>query len=112
MAPRCTTPSGASYSERRYPDGFDEVDAGEVAGRHLDAIATDHVLELSHVERTRIFNLGYYTWVEQQGVSLADFDRRKDQRFWQGLVDTIPEWDRLIDEFNDEVGDARGRRVS
>ena len=39
-------------------------------------------------------------------MSLEDFDRRKHQPFWQGLVDTIPEWDRLIDEFNDEVGHA------
>jgi cysteine synthase len=101
-----------AYEDRRYPNGFDEVNAGETAGRHLDAIVDDHVLELSHVERTRIFNLGYYTWVEQQGVSLDDFDRRKDQRFWQGLVDSIPQWDRLIDEFNDEVGHAPGRRVS
>ena len=101
-----------SYEERRYPDGFDEINAGEVTGRYLDAIADDHVLELSHGERTRIFNLGYYTWVEQQGVSLEDFDRRKDQRFWQGLVETIPEWDRLIDEFNEEVGHVAGRRVS
>jgi hypothetical protein len=100
-----------SYEERRYPDGFDEINAGEVTGRYLDAIADDHVLELSHGERTRIFNLGYYTWVEQQGVSLEDFDRRKDQRFWQGLVETIPEWDRLIDEFNEEVGHVAGRRV-
>jgi len=45
-------------------------------------------------------------------VSLEDFDRRKDQRFWQGLVETIPEWDRLIDEFNEEVGHVAGRRVS
>jgi cysteine synthase len=101
-----------SYEERRYPEGFDEVNAGEACGRYLDAIADDHVLELSHVERTRIFNLGYYTWVEQQGVSLEDFDRRRDQRFWQGLVASIPHWDRLIDEFNDEVGHASGRRVS
>jgi len=101
-----------SYEARRYPNGFDEVNAGETVGRHLDAIADDHVLELSHVERSRIFNLGYYTWVEQQGVSLEDFDRRRDQRFWQGLVDTIPEWDRLIDEFNDEVCHAPGRRAS
>jgi cysteine synthase len=101
-----------SYEKRRYPHGFDEVNAGEAFGRHLEAIADDHVLELRHVDRTRIFNLGYYTWVEQQGVSLDDFDRRKDQRFWQGLVDTIPAWDRLIDEFNDEVGHAPRRRVS
>jgi cysteine synthase len=101
-----------SYEQRRYPDGFDEINAGEAAGRYLDATAPDHVLELSHVERTRIFNLGYYTWVEQQGVSLDLFDRRKDQSFWRGLVDTIPAWDRLIDEFNDEVGHVPGRRVS
>ncbi len=99
-----------SYKERSYPDGFDEINAAEVTGRYLDAIADDHVLELSHGERTRIFNLGYYTWVEQQGVSLEDFDRRKDQRFWQGLVETIPAWDRLIDEFNEEVGHVRPQR--
>ncbi len=103
---------GSAFARRHYPDGFDEVNAGETFGRHLDGIADDHVLELGHVERTRIFNLGYYTWVEQQGVSLDDFDRRKDQGFWQDLVETIPAWDRLIDEFNDEVGHAPRRRVS
>jgi cysteine synthase len=101
-----------AYESRRYPHGFDEVNAGEAFGRHLDAIAGDHVLELGHVERKRIFNLGYYTWVEQQGISVDDFDRRGDQRFWQGLVETIPAWDRLIDEFNDEVGHAPRRHVS
>ncbi len=101
-----------AYEQRRYPFGFDEVNAGETFGRHLDAIADDHVLELGHAERKRIFNLGYYTWVEQQGISVDDFDRRQDQRFWQGLVETIPAWDRLIDEFNDEVGHAPRRHVS
>ena len=67
-------------------------------------IVDDHVLELTHFDRKRIFNLGYYTWVEQQGVPIDDFDRRKDQRFWRDLVDSIPAWDRLIDEFNAEAG--------
>ena len=60
-------------------------------------------LELTFVERKRIFNLGYYTWVEQQGVSIDDFDRRRSQDFWHGLAETIPAWDRLIEDFNDEV---------
>jgi cysteine synthase A len=47
--------------------------------------------------------------VEQQGVSLDDFEQRRDQRFWRSLVDGIPTWDRLIDNFNAEVGAARGR---
>jgi cysteine synthase len=99
-----------SYLARRYPDGFDEVSAGEIFARHLDGVVDDHVLELTHRERKRIFNLGYYTWVEQQGVSVADFDKRRDQRFWRGLTDSIPAWDNLIAEFNAEVGAAPSRR--
>jgi cysteine synthase len=96
-----------SYLARRYSDGFDEVNAGEIFGQHLDGVADDHVLELTHSERKRIFNLGYYTWVEQQGVSVEEFDRRKDQAFWRALVETVPVWDRMIQEMNEEVG-ARG----
>jgi hypothetical protein len=105
------TDSAAMYgSERRkfaakaYPGGFDVIAASEVAGRHLDAAGVDHVLELSHTERNRIFNLGYYTWVEQQGVPLAEFDRRRGPEFWEKLQAAIPRWDRLIEEMNAEVG--------
>jgi cysteine synthase len=95
-----------AYRARHYSNGFDEADAGELYGRYLAGIADDHMLDLTYVERKRIFNLGYYTWVEQQGVSVEDFDRRKSQDFWRGLVDTIPVWDRLIEDFNAEVGGA------
>jgi hypothetical protein len=50
--------------------------------------------------------------VEQQGVSVEDFDRRRDQRFWRDLVDSVPAWDRLIDEFNAEAGDGLARQAS
>src|SRR6266550_1599337 len=46
-----------AYATRRYANGFDEVNAGEAFGRHLEGIVDDHVLELGHAERTRIFNL-------------------------------------------------------
>jgi len=95
-----------AYRAKQYANGFDEVDAGELFGRYLGGITDDHVLDLTYGERKRIFNLGYYTWVEQQGVSLEDFDRRKNQEFWRGLVDTIPTWDRLIEDFNAEVAGA------
>jgi cysteine synthase len=96
-----------NFMTLRYPDGFDEVRAAEIFSRHLEGIVDDHVLELTHLDRKRIFNLGYYTWVEQQGVAIDDFDRRRDQRFWHGLVGSVPLWDRLIDEFNAEVGAER-----
>lgn len=98
-----------SFLARRYRDGFDEVNAGEIFSRHLEGVADDHVLELTHFDRKRIFNLGYFTWVEQQGVTIEDFEQRKDQRFWRNLVDSIPVWDRLIEDFNAEVGAGLAR---
>jgi hypothetical protein len=98
----------ASERERclaiRFAEGFDEVAAGEVFAGHLLAASDDHLIELTHVDRRRVFNLGYYTWVEQQGVALEAFDRRKDQGFWQQLQASIGAWDRLIEDFNRETG--------
>ncbi len=93
-----------SYLARHYPGGFDEVNAGEIFGHHLQGIADDHLIELTHTGRRRIFNLGYYTWVEQQGVPVEDFDRRKDAAFWTDLQASIPAWDRLIADFNADTG--------
>jgi cysteine synthase len=105
------TDSAALYgSERRkfltthYPDGFDAVGAGEVFGQHLLGVADNDVLELTHAERSRIFNLGYYTWVEQQGVPLEAFERRRAQGFWAELQRAAPAWDALIAEFNAVAG--------
>lgn len=95
-----------SYREQHFGEGFDEVNAGEIFGSCLSSVATDHVVELTDQLRRQIFNLGYYTWVEQQGVSVEDFDRRRSQSFWDSIADSLPAWDRLIEEFNAEVWGA------
>ena len=79
---------------------FETIDAAEVFGQHLAAVSTDHLTELSHLDRNRIFNLGYFTWVEQQGISIEDFEARRSQEFWKALLDLVPAWDELIVEFN------------
>ncbi len=79
---------------------FDALRAAEVFGRYLLAAATDHTLELNRTGRERIFNLGYYTWVEQQGIALDDFDARRDQAYWDGLMELVPIWDAMIGAFN------------
>jgi cysteine synthase len=89
---------------RYFPDGFDEVAAGEVFGEHLLGAAADDLLELTSVDRHRIFNLGYYTWVEQQNISLEDFESRRSQSFWSGIHELVRDWDALIDEFNARTG--------
>ena len=40
------------------------VAAGETWGRWLAATTTDNMIELDLLDRKRIFNLGYFTWVE------------------------------------------------
>jgi hypothetical protein len=59
---------------------------------------------MSERDRQRVFNLGYFTWVEQQGVSVEDFEARRGQDFWVGLRQLIPVWDDMIEAFNAESG--------
>jgi cysteine synthase len=87
-----------------YPEGFDAVAAGEDFGRNVLGATTDNFLELTLTDRERIFNLGYFTWVEQQGVDLEEFTARRDQQFWKDLRQLVPVWDGMIEELNDRTG--------
>lgn len=89
-----------SARKKYFDRGLNSITMAEAFGRYVLAATTDSMLELSRIERERIFNLGYYTWVEQQGVSLKDFDARRSQVFWDDLLDLLPVWDSLIDRFN------------
>jgi cysteine synthase len=93
-----------SARRRFFPGGFGAKDAARVIDLSLTGASTENVLPLGPSERRRIFNLGYYTWVEQQGISVEDFDRRKDQAFWREVAGSTRDWDRLITEFNAEAG--------
>jgi cysteine synthase len=93
------------YLKRRHNSGEMSGElAAEIVGEHLCGASDEHVLEATSRERERIFNLGYFTWVEQQGVGIAEFDRRKSQGFWRELHDLIPRWDEMIDAFNRDNG--------
>jgi cysteine synthase len=105
------TDGAAMYASERklatakyFAGAFDEVSAAESFGEHLLGTGTDNLLELTYEERSRIFNLGYFTWVEQQGVSLEEFEVRRDQAFWTRLHGQVGAWDALIDEFNAATG--------
>ncbi len=90
-----------SQAEQRLKNGqFGELTAAETYGRWLLGAATDHIIELDRPGRERIFNLGYYTWVEQQGVSLEEFDARRDSAFWDDLMNLVGIWDGMIENFN------------
>ncbi len=97
--------SERTLAEARYfPDGFDTVDAAEIFGEHLLGAATDLLRELTYEERARIFNLGYFTWVEQQGIPLEAFEARRHQSFWEAQRARAAGWDALIGEVNERTG--------
>lgn len=88
----------------RFDGDFDAVRASETFGQYILGANSEHLLELSGADRNRIFNLGYFTWVEQRGVSLAEFEARRDLGFWRKLIRLPGIWDNLITELNERVG--------
>jgi cysteine synthase len=101
------------YLQRRHNRcDMTEQLAAELVGEHLQGAGTEHVLDMTERERARIFNLGYFTWVEQQGIALADFERRRSQTFWTGLHALVPLWDEMITAFNRDSGMARADQTS
>jgi cysteine synthase len=91
-----------------YPGGFDDPDAEAALATYIDGVDTTHVLEMDQVSRDRVFNLGYFTWVEQQGVSIPDFEVRRNQSWWDGLRSLTGTWDAMIEQFNADTGASHG----
>ena len=94
----------ARVLEREFGGRFDVPAAARVHERWMLGAGTDHVLPLDERERRRIFNLGYFTWVEQRGVAVEHFVARREQRFWTRLRALVPEWNQRITEFNARAG--------
>ncbi len=92
----------------RFAAGFDEGEAAAVFEEHLASVDTNtafnRAMEMGPVERNRVFNLGYFTWVEQQGIAIEDFDVRRDQAWWGSLRGLLDTWDGMIAAFNAETG--------
>lgn len=87
----------------RFGGELTTVGAAEIWGEHLGNVTTDHMIDCTERDRNRIFNLGYYTWVEQQGTPFELFEARRSQSFWRGLRRYLPVWDEMIVEFNARV---------
>ncbi len=78
------------------------------ADRDLDRLAgisVDHLLELSQVDKRRVHQLKYFTWVEQLGKDVAELRAQWDDHhaYWGGLRGQVGALDRMINEFNAEV---------
>ena len=66
---------------------------------------TSNMIELNYLQRRRIHNLKYFTWIEQQGKLVEELDQQwYDLEYWNSIHLKVPEIDRLIKEINNRVG--------
>lgn len=84
---------------------YTEIDAATNFERYLQGVSTDNMLELNYIDRRRIHNLKYYTWVEQQGKTYEEIQAQwYDEKYFTGIQNQVEEIDALIEEFNSDVG--------
>ena len=95
----------------RLPGGFGAVEAAETFGQYVLGAGTDDLLELTPAERERIFNLGYFTWVEQQGVAVRRLRRPPRPGLLARPAGERPRLGRR-DRGDERAGRGRGGRVT
>jgi len=78
--------------------------AAQDHARYLLGAGVDYLQELGYWDRKRLHNLKYFTWVEQQGKTSEELAELWEPDFWTGIWAQVPEWDRLIDRFNERTG--------
>lgn len=84
---------------------FTDLAASGVFHQYLMGESTDNMQELTYVDRKRIHNLKYFTWVEQQGKTYEEIQAQwYDPNYWTSIHGHVDELDALIDAFNERVG--------
>ena len=74
--------------------------------KHIASIKTDNMQELTYIDRKRVHNLKYYTWVEQQGRTAEELNALwyDDEHTWGAVRREAEDIDKLIHEFNERTG--------
>jgi cysteine synthase len=86
---------------------FTAISAARAHTGSLERQGVDHFKELTFPEKKAIHNLKYYTWVEQQGKTYEEICAQWQPEYWTELFTReAAEFDRLIDQFNQEVARA------
>ena len=84
---------------------FTVTDAARTHAGSVERLGVGDFRELTYQDRKAIHNLKYYTWVEQQGKTYEEINAQWDPEYWRELFeDEVVHFDRLIEEFNAEVG--------
>ncbi len=105
------TDSAVMYASRvrELNDQYGPYSAHEAAldhGLHMLGLRTDSMMELNYVQRKRVHNLKYYTWVEQQQMNVEDLNAQwyDTEGTWDAVHHQAADLDNLITEFNEATG--------
>ncbi|MBU0474971.1 MAG: pyridoxal-phosphate dependent enzyme [Bacteroidetes bacterium] len=83
---------------------FTSLDASKVFESSLMRQGVDYFKELTYYDKKAIHNLKYFTWVEQQGKDVSELNAQwYDENYWKERFSVVPEWDKLIGDFNSMV---------
>ena len=66
---------------------------------------TDNFKELTYTDKKAIHNLKYFTWIEQQGKEVEELNAQwYNENYWKERFSVVALWDKMIEEFNVQVG--------
>jgi cysteine synthase/uncharacterized coiled-coil protein SlyX len=94
---------GTRVEEMRQARGaYTQLHAAGDYHRYLMGEGTENLLELGNLDRRRIHNLKYFTWIEQQKKSLEELNAQWNEfpEFWDRIHRQMEEMDLLTEEFN------------
>ena len=84
---------------------YSETGAAADFSRWLHGQTTDNLEELRYVDRRRVHQLKYFTWVEQQGKTYEEIqDQWYGKDYFTGIQSQVEGIDELINKFNEDVG--------
>jgi cysteine synthase A len=84
---------------------YTEAQAARDFAVHLQHLGVDYVTELRYIDKRRVHNLKYYTWVEQQGKTYDEImDQWNSPEYWTDIQGQTEDIDRLIEDFNQKSG--------
>jgi hypothetical protein len=82
-----------------------DLDAAADFARYMKGVSIDNMLELGYIDRRRIHNLKYFTWVEQQGKTFEEIMAQwYEPDYWTSVQSQVDDIDQLIIEYNKQVG--------
>ncbi len=88
---------------------LDEAGATAIVDGVYHRAGADWIMDGGREARERWHNLKYYTWVEQQGKTVAELDAQRDPDWWLGHQEQVGEIDkRLLAQRSDSRGNGRG----